>query len=252
MIYNFGNNIKSLRKERNLTQEQLAEYLNVSSQAISKWETNCSFPDITLLPIIASFFEISIDGLVGHDLSKINEDIESIAIKSDNLINEGKLAEAVSNLRFGLTKYPANDILMYKLAWSLSHLLNEDKCSYDEAIQLYLKILEVSKNINIKTKAIKDLVYRYYTKNDIASATKFANMLPSFDVCQEYNIGRSNILSGDALAKYLKNNIKMYGNAMIECLEYFTDNNILTNEEKTPYTSEIAKKQILLISEIIK
>ena len=252
MIYNFGSNIKSLRKEKNLTQEQLAEYLNVSAQAISKWETNCSYPDITLLPIIASFFEISIDGLIGHDLSKITEDIENIAVTSDKLINDKRYAEAISNLRFGLTKYPANDTLMYKLAWALSHLLNEDEAIYDEAIQLYLKILEVSKNIDIKTKAIRDLIYRYYTKNEIALATKFANMLPSFELCREYNMGRSNILSGAALSTYLQANIRLYGKAMIECLEYFTENNIISIEEKAPYTTEIAEKQISKIKEIIK
>ena len=42
MNFNFGNNIKTLRKQRNLSQEQLAEVLSVSSQAISKWETGVS------------------------------------------------------------------------------------------------------------------------------------------------------------------------------------------------------------------
>ena len=64
MNYQFGNIFKTLRKQRNLTQEQAAEFLGVSSQAISKWETNSTFPDISLLPIIADFFNVSIDYLL--------------------------------------------------------------------------------------------------------------------------------------------------------------------------------------------
>ena len=249
MIYNFGKNIKALRKGRNLTQEQLAERLNVSSQAVSKWETDCSYPDITLLPIIASYFEISIDALIGYDLSKISKEIEKIVNDSDTFLNEEKYPEAISVLRIGLTKYPANDTLMYRLAWALSHCVGTE--NYDEAIQLYLKIIEISKDITIKTKATKDLVYRYYTKNKIELALKYAEKLPSFDVCREYNIGRSNILNGKNLSDYLQSNIKLYGKAMLECLEYFTSDNILNDKEKLPFTAQDAKTKIVKLKEII-
>lgn len=66
MNKNLGTNIKILRKQMNLTQEQLAEALNISSQAVSKWETHISYPDITLIPSIADFFGVSIDFLFGY------------------------------------------------------------------------------------------------------------------------------------------------------------------------------------------
>ena len=78
MNYNFGNNIKTLRKNRNLTQEQMAEFFGVSSQAISKWETNISYPDISLLPIIANFFGVSTDELLGYDMSKRDDAINEL------------------------------------------------------------------------------------------------------------------------------------------------------------------------------
>ena len=70
MNRNFSNNFKTMRKQRNLTQEQIAETLGVSCQAVSKWETNSSYPDITLLPIVADYFGVSVDYLIGHDTSK--------------------------------------------------------------------------------------------------------------------------------------------------------------------------------------
>ena len=60
---NISKNIADLRKQKGITQEQLAVALNISPQAISKWETNTSFPDTQTLPLIAAYFEVSIDYL---------------------------------------------------------------------------------------------------------------------------------------------------------------------------------------------
>ena len=59
-----GNRISKHRKEKGLTQEELAEKLGVSSQAVSKWENDQSCPDISLLPILCSIFGISTDELL--------------------------------------------------------------------------------------------------------------------------------------------------------------------------------------------
>ena len=61
----FSEILKALRKDRQLTQEQLAEIFKVSPQAISRWENSTSYPDITQLPNIAAFFEITVDELLG-------------------------------------------------------------------------------------------------------------------------------------------------------------------------------------------
>ena len=56
MKLNMGNTIKKLRKEREITQEELAELLGVSCQSVSRWENNSCYPDIELIPTIATFF----------------------------------------------------------------------------------------------------------------------------------------------------------------------------------------------------
>ena len=77
MTIYFGENIRKLRKEKDLTQETLAEFLGVSFQTISKWERGETYPDITMLPIISSFFNVSVDSLLGVNKSleeqKVNE-----------------------------------------------------------------------------------------------------------------------------------------------------------------------------------
>lgn len=63
----FGTKIAYYRKAKNLTQEELASQFDISNQAVSKWETGQSYPDVELLPKIADFFEISLDELFGRE-----------------------------------------------------------------------------------------------------------------------------------------------------------------------------------------
>lgn len=62
----FGSKIAYYRKTRNMTQEELASHFGISNQAVSKWETGQSYPDVELLPKIADFFEITLDELFGR------------------------------------------------------------------------------------------------------------------------------------------------------------------------------------------
>ena len=67
----FGQTIKVLRKEANMTQESLAELLSISPQAVSRWETDAAMPDISLLPPLANLFNVTTDYILG------NEDIKA-------------------------------------------------------------------------------------------------------------------------------------------------------------------------------
>ena len=62
-----GNRIALYRKQNNFTQEELASKLNVSSQAVSKWENDLSIPDISLLIDLANLFNVTLDTLVKGD-----------------------------------------------------------------------------------------------------------------------------------------------------------------------------------------
>ena len=65
----FGSMIASLRKENGMTQLELAEKMNVTDKAVSKWERDLAFPDVQTLPKLAELFGCSVDELLGRDRS---------------------------------------------------------------------------------------------------------------------------------------------------------------------------------------
>lgn len=91
---NLGDRIKKLRKENNLSQEQLAQKLNVSRQAISKWESNGAYPDIDNLVLLRNIFKITLDELViGEESIEDENNIEDIK-NLDEIEDKNKVEEA--------------------------------------------------------------------------------------------------------------------------------------------------------------
>ena len=92
MNIKLAENLQLLRKQKGVTQEELAEIFGVSSQSISKWELGINCPDITLLPKLAEYYKVSIDELLGYKpLSSINSiyiDVKSLIESSDNKIDD--------------------------------------------------------------------------------------------------------------------------------------------------------------------
>ena len=74
-----GSTIKKIRREREMTQEQLAEYLGITANAVSQWECDRTAPDIAQLPILARVLQVSTDRLLGVDFSKDEEEIRRIS-----------------------------------------------------------------------------------------------------------------------------------------------------------------------------
>ena len=248
----FSVQFKNNRKKKGLSQEQISEVLCVSPQAVSKWETGASHPDLSLLPVIANFFGVSADCLLGINLSEKEEAIRSILEECKNLTEQKQYCDAVSVLRKALVKYPSEPHLMYQLAWNLTGTIKEHRENLYEAIELYEKILQLTDDPDLYNRTLRDLMYRYSTADDEDTARSIAYRMVPFEFCREYNLGRSNLLYGKELAEYLMSNIKLYGEAMKESLAYFTDTNILTDAQKKPLTSGSAQKAINSLDEILQ
>ncbi len=77
-ILNIANNIARLRHDKKITQEQLAEFIGVTKASVSKWENNQSTPDITILPQLATYFDVTIDELMGYTPQLSKEQIQTL------------------------------------------------------------------------------------------------------------------------------------------------------------------------------
>ena len=80
----FGETVRQLRREKGLTQEQLAAQLNVSFQTISKWERGENCPDLTMLPVVAAFFGVTTDGLLGVNQAENEQRVREIIALYDS------------------------------------------------------------------------------------------------------------------------------------------------------------------------
>lgn len=109
-----GENIKRLRKEKNITQEKLAEHLDISCQAVSKWERNETYPDITLIIPLASYFGVSTDELLGVDNAKNEQQIQDYLNEYDKLSNLGKEKEKCDLIRKAYKEFPNDSRIIYK------------------------------------------------------------------------------------------------------------------------------------------
>ena len=84
MNIDIGSKIKTLRLSKSMTQEQLAKALHVSAQAVSKWETGKSYPDIHSLLLLSALFDVSLDQLIKGDLETMKQEVNAADVKAMN------------------------------------------------------------------------------------------------------------------------------------------------------------------------
>ena len=106
MNLNIGKVIYELRKKAKVTQEQLANAVGVSVPAVSKWENNTSYPDITLLPAIARYFNTSIDELMSYDMTLSTEEIDVFIKKCQSMLQTQPFEMIVKECESYLHQYP--------------------------------------------------------------------------------------------------------------------------------------------------
>ena len=167
-----GNKIKELRKQRGITQEQLADSIGVSFQAVSKWENNIALPDITLAPALASYFGVSMDTLFDFHLKEIEDKAFAIA-KESWKYRDSDWEKARSILDEGLKRYPDHVILLLNRLYVMNSEENPD-----EVIAIALKIIDLAKDNAIKYDACQFLAYAYKAKGDLESARKAIDIIP--------------------------------------------------------------------------
>ncbi len=188
MQVNIGEKIKALRKRSGRKQEDLANALGVTPQAISRWEANGGYPDMGMIPVIANYFHITIDELFGYDNDR-NRIILEFNDRAQAMLNENQdMTECITLLRRGLEEFPDTPDLKIKLAAALNkqgwnHCEDKPNVYWEEAALLYEGLLEHDSSCVIPLISI----YSMLDKHEMA--VKKAAGQPSLEICKEVLLG---------------------------------------------------------------
>lgn len=90
MKINLKDKLRALRQQKNVTQEALANHLGITPQSVGKWERGEGFPDITLLPKIAFYFDVTVDELLGVEQARVEEAIAEYKRQSKIFLHNGE------------------------------------------------------------------------------------------------------------------------------------------------------------------
>jgi transcriptional regulator with XRE-family HTH domain len=175
MLY-IGENLKSLRKGKDLTQEEAAEILGVSAQSVSKWERGETYPDITLLPALANLYKTSVDALLGMD--KINDDQTRYNLHATayNLSRDRDYQGAISLYHEALKMYPNDESFMQGLALILA--LGSDPATLNQAATLCERVLAGSPSEKVRHTTRAALCFIYMKAGEKTNAMTAAINLP--------------------------------------------------------------------------
>ncbi|BAH05351.1 helix-turn-helix domain-containing protein [Clostridium kluyveri] len=112
-----GEVILKLRKKREITQEQLGKFIGVSTAAVSKWEVGNSYPDITLLPVLASFFNISIDELLNYKIELSEKEVMEIFRECEAMFAGENIEKGIDTAKKYIEKYNSSYYLKLRIGF---------------------------------------------------------------------------------------------------------------------------------------
>ncbi|MCL2498190.1 MAG: helix-turn-helix domain-containing protein, partial [Symbiobacteriaceae bacterium] len=132
-------NLKNLRKGKDLTQEEVAEMLSVSPQSVSKWERGDTLPDITLLPALANLYKVTVDALIGMDKINDRQTRNAVFTNAHNHWRSGDITAAIEVFSEGLKTFPNDEGIMSDMAMALA--LEDDPVKLSKAVSLCERVL---------------------------------------------------------------------------------------------------------------
>ncbi len=191
MTESIGKTIRRLRKERGFTQEELAERLNVTSQAVSKWESESGMPDISQIVPLACVFGVSTDVLFGLDTTTEMSEARAIverALAKEKYGQRETYLEAYDELAEGLKRYPTNPVLLNHYVWVGTSLALPGDWLYaperseritDETIRASKLLIECSSNMTDIMTARQNLVFLYLAQGKYEQAAAEARKFPA-------------------------------------------------------------------------
>ena len=211
MQLNIGSKIRELRHRHDRTQENLADALGITAQAVSRWESGGSYPDMEIIPSIANYFDVTIDELFGYEdnrktkIDSIIKRIDSFNIKSRS--DDKWIEDCLLILREGIAEFPNNERLMFTLADTLTEAgwrrhkewlcydeegfihhnyeIHQNNEFWAEAIKISEHLADNANDNEIVTKSLRILVLLYRNIGENEKAVACANKMPELKNCRE-------------------------------------------------------------------
>ncbi len=191
MPHSIGKTIKDLRRKRGLTQEQLAEKIGVSAQAVSKWENESGMPDISQIVPLAHIFGVSTDLLLGTGNIKKQDDVGEILERAQKMITFPLSTECIRKkyevLLEGLKIYPDNPTLLIQtmeteitLAYPENSIYDKENAKdiYESCIKHARSVISFDQNINRVLRARMIMVMLHSAYGNYEEARKHAEKFP--------------------------------------------------------------------------
>ena len=188
---NIGKKLRQLRRDRDLTQEEVANHLGISFQAISKWERGDGYPDITMLPVLAGYFSVSVDSLLGMDEVKAKQRYDDINCQwAENRI-ASKHRENIELMRNALREYPNDPLLLVQLSASLERLAGQtenpdEKREYiRQSVEVQERILSCCDDCEVRGATMYNICFSYEKLGEHEKAVEQAKKLPNLYKARE-------------------------------------------------------------------
>lgn len=194
-------NLKKLRLDKGMTQEDIAERIGVTGQAVSKWERDECFPDITLLPGLANLFGVTTDELLGMEEINDQEKLQGTYARANTFQVQGKYHEAAKIFEQAIKIFPANLSLLAAHATTLAMAGD----GTDRAIRMCERVLveDISDKYCGSVSAV--LCYLYYNVGMTEKAVQLARSRPHARESREFLL--PNFLTQPERNAYLRENL---------------------------------------------
>lgn len=157
---NLGRILLEHRHKRGITQDELAEYIGVSKASVSKWETETTYPDITLLPRLAAYFNISIDALMGYEPQMEREDIRKLYCQLSRDFLEQPFQTVMEQCRGIVKRYFSCYPLLFQVGVlyvnhaELAGIPEQVLSILEEARELFVRVKKESEDAELAAQAI--------------------------------------------------------------------------------------------------
>lgn len=177
-----------MRRERDLTQEELAAHLGISFQSISKWERGDGYPDITMLPALANYFNVSADELLGISELEMREQYLEINNTWAENNKAGKHSDNVALMRASLKAFPNDALLLVQLSTSLEKLEGSDEeklKNLRESIAVQEQILRYGDDSEVRGATMYNICFAYWKAGEREKALEQAEKLPNLYKARE-------------------------------------------------------------------